>query len=90
MPWCAPVLQHADEPCIKVWDHIEGSPALLSNRQRAEKTSTYVWLVEHDYVVILHRRQLGSGTVFFLRSGFHVDGPSSRRKFERKYESRLP
>jgi hypothetical protein len=90
MPWCAPVLQHAAEPCIRVWEHLAGDPALLTPRQRAERTSTYVWLVEHDYVVVLHRRKIGSGTVYFLRSGYHVDGASSRQKFQRKYDDRLP
>jgi hypothetical protein len=72
-----------------VWEHLAGDPALLTPRQRAEKTSTYVWLVEHDYVVILHRRELGTGTVFFLRSAYHVDGPWSRKNFERKYADRI-
>lgn len=73
LPWCRPVLTHAHETAVVVGDYQEG-----------RRMRTYVWLKEHDYVIVLERRQQNIGLVAFLITAYHIDGPSRRKSLERK------
>jgi hypothetical protein len=78
LPWCAPTINHCSDPAVKMWDHRESS-----NRLR-----TYVWLEHWDYVVILEKRKQRRGEVAILVTAYHVDGQSTRRKMQKKFENR--
>lgn len=78
LPWCAPVLTHSGDPSVTTWKYQEGS----------RRVRQYVWLHQHDYVVVLEPRPRRGGTVLFLVTAYHVDGESSRRTLRRKYAGR--
>ncbi len=77
MPWCCPILLHAGDAAVKLWDYQEG-----------KRVRTYVWLEDHDYVIVLEKRRQNRGEVAFLITAYYVDGPSTKRSFERKYAQR--
>jgi len=74
LPWCRPVLCNCEDGEVKVWNWKEGNG----------KIRTYVWLESLDYVVILECK----GNICFLLTAHHVDGNSTRRKLEKKYDTR--
>lgn len=78
LPWCVPILRHIADPAVKFWQHREGD-----GRMR-----TYAWLEAGDYVVILERKARRVGTVAFLLTAYHLDGPSMRRSMQKRYERR--
>lgn len=78
LPWCAPTIAHVSDPSVTWWDYEEAQG----------RVRTYVWLRDFDYVVVLQKKHLRLGTVAFLITAFHVDGHSSRRGLQRKYEQR--
>ncbi len=80
LPWCKPTITHGDDPEIKAWDYEEAR----------RKIRTYVCLENWDYIVILEKRNLRGGrTIAFLITAFYVEGNSTRRKLQRKYEDSL-
>lgn len=79
LPWCRPVIENSADSAIKEWDNLEGRG----------KTRTYIWLEKNDYVVILERRKKRKGDIMFLITAYHLDGDSSRKKMNNKYNNRL-
>ena len=75
LPWCAPTITHPDAPEVLFWDYREGS----------QKIRTYLWLSQHDYVVILERRR----KVFYLVTAFYLDGRNRREAMEKKRQKGL-
>lgn len=73
LPWCCPVLTHANDNAVVVGDYREG-----------RHMRTYVWLKESDYVIVLEVRRQNIGHVAFLITAYHIDGPSRRKSLERK------
>lgn len=49
---------------------------------------TYIWLKDHDYVVILERQQKRQGVVYMLVTSFHLDFEAKRRDLMSRYERR--
>lgn len=78
LPWTAPILVNSDDPAIKVWNYREGRGRLR----------TYLWLDQLDYVIILEIRSQRRGDVAFLFTAYHVDGASTRRGLQNKYQNR--
>jgi hypothetical protein len=74
LPWCCPMLCHADDHAVIMWDYQEG-----------RRLRTYVWLKDYDYVAVLERRRQRIGEVAFLITAYHIDGPSQKKSLERKY-----
>lgn len=75
LPWVRPMIEHADDPAVLSWDYEEGDGDI----------NTYVWLHEHDYVVIMKRMKDGSRRLF---AAYCVD-EHERMKFRKKYENRI-
>lgn len=79
LPWCSPSIMNCMDPIIKLWDYREG-----------QKTRTYLWLENYDYVIILEKRTLKNGpTIAFLITAFHVDGTRTRSQLTKKYSQRI-
>lgn len=78
LPWCKPTLTHSADPEVKAWDYRESDGVV----------STYVWLENWDYVVILRKRQQDRGVVAFLVTAYHVDYNSTRRNLRAKLAKR--
>ncbi len=78
LPWCAPTIRNCADPAVRVWDHARPDG----------RDSTYVWLHELDYVVVMRRRQQRDGGVYFLVTAYRLDGPAERHWFERSYAKR--
>ena len=74
--WVRPITEHADDPSIQCWDYLE------SNR----KVHTYVWLKDHDFVVIFQRIDNGSRR---LITSFYIDYENKRIDLEEKYMNRI-
>lgn len=79
LPWCAPLLENADDDAVWVWDYREGHGRLR----------TYVWLKRWAYVVVLEAITTRNGEKMRLVTAYHVDGPATERGFRRKYEQRI-
>lgn len=80
LPWCGPTISNVTDTAVKAWYWLD----------RKRKVRIYVWLKNFNYVIILEKRQFRIGTVAFLVSAFHVDGPSKQRDLQRKYDERIP
>ena len=74
--WIRAILEHC--PCEEIlqWEYMEGTG----------KLQTYVWLEDHDFVVIL--KNIPDGT-YRLKTSYHLDGPQRRKSLRDKYENRL-
>ena len=79
LPWCAPLLEHAEDPAVTVWDYREGH-----GRRR-----TYDWLERWDYVVVVAIVPSRAGMAAWLITAYHIGGPATERAFRRKYRQRL-
>ena len=78
LPWCGPTIKNCYDPTIKKWDVFEEG-----------ETRTYLWLEDFDYVIILVKRLFRIGEIRFLKTAFHVEGDSTRKKLIKKYGNRL-
>lgn len=76
LPWVKPIIEHSQDSMILSWDYCEGDGTI----------KTYVWLKEHDFVVIMKKYKNNSRR---LITSFCVDKEYKRIDFERKYKSRL-
>jgi hypothetical protein len=56
--------------------------------KRGIAVRTYVWLKDHDYVVVLERQQKNKGDVFMLITSFYLDFEAKRRDLQSRYERR--
>jgi hypothetical protein len=77
LSWARPLVECESHPRIRVWDYDSG------NRRKGVRT--YLWLEDQDYVVILKR----AGRPYALVTAYDVDGPDTRRYFERLYANRV-
>lgn len=83
LPWCSPVISNDNDPEIQCWDY----------KEKNNKVNTYLWLKKHNYLVILHKREINKNTdksfhIAFLISSFYVQ----TRKIldlEKRYENRV-
>ncbi len=78
LSWIRPVLLRCPDSTQDVldWDYMEGNG----------KIRTYVWLHQHDFVIILKKLRDGSSR---LITSYHLDNPHQRRKIERKYDGKM-
>lgn len=76
LPWVRPILCNSPCPKILDWDYEEGDGT----------TKTYVWLKEHDFVVILKKYPNGSRR---LITSFWVEHPHTKRRLIDKYNHRI-
>jgi Protein of unknown function (DUF3800) len=77
LKWCLPVIKNYNTPEVTFWKYDHGNKSIR----------TYLWLKEHDYVVVMEEREKRGHA--FLNTAFHVDGPSVRRSLEKKFEKKL-
>ena len=79
LPWCKPTIMNCSDLEVKVWDY----------KEARGKIRTYLWLENWDYVIVLEKRQLSGGrNIAFLITAFYVEGKSTRKSLQRKYEKR--
>jgi hypothetical protein len=79
--WCRATIDHSAQPDVLVFDYLEGNG----------KVRTYLWVHEHDYVVILEKViRKGKCIAFFLVTAFLLDRPSRVRAMEKKYKNQIP
>ena len=81
LPWARPIIEHEIADGVKVWDYDDETP-------RGKAVRTYVWLENHDYVVIIERQKKDRGDVFMLITSFHLDFDGTRRDLQSRYERR--
>jgi hypothetical protein len=79
LPWCKPTIMNCGDLEVKVWDY----------KEARGKIRTYLWLENWDYVIVLEKRQLRGGrNIAFLITAFYVEGKSTKKSLQRKYEKR--
>jgi len=76
LPWVRPMIENPDQPEVLAWDYKEGDGTIR----------TYVWLKDHDFVVIMKKYRNGSRR---LITSFYVDKAYKGRDFDRKYANRI-
>lgn len=79
LAWCGAVIANCGDAAVTSWRYLEGN-----GRPRR-----YLWLQDHDYVVVLEERATARGAVLVLLTSYHIDGPSGRRSLTRKFEKRI-
>ena len=72
LPWVRPLIEHADDPAVLAWDYEEGDGDI----------KTYVWLHQHDYIVIMKRMKDESRR---LCAAYCVDDEHERRKLRKNF-----
>jgi len=70
-------MESAPRTEIKVFDYDHGPKDTGIRR--------YIWLEEHDYVVVLQAKK----AVFFWVTGYYLNSPGRRADLERRYASRV-
>ena len=75
--WCAAIISNHEDPAVRVW----------KGRKGRKGDRVFLWLHEHDYVVIFKELQMRRGPVMFLLTAYFIDGASSRRWFEKSYRA---
>lgn len=80
LPWCKPTLGNCRDTAVKMWNYKGGY----------RRIRTFVWLEPWDYVIVLEKRRQKKGEVFFLLTAYYVEGDSSRRSLNAKYQTRIP
>lgn len=81
LPWARPIINHDATADVTVWDFDEETP-------KGKVVRTYLWLKNHDYVVILERQKKDKGDVFMLITSFYSDYEGKRRDLQSRYERR--
>jgi hypothetical protein len=76
LPWVRALIDNARKPEVLAWDHQEADYV----------TKTYVWLKDHDFLVLMKKYPDGSRR---LLTSFHVKYSNYRRKLKKKYAKRL-
>ena len=77
--WCRATIDKNAPPDVLVFDFEEGSG----------KIRRYLWVHEFGYLVVLEkRRQGGKDKAYSLVTAFYLDGPSSKRRIQKKYDKR--
>ena len=70
------MIENCSRSEVKEWNYEEGNGAI----------HTYIWLKDHDYVVILKNYKDGQ---LRLKTAYYIDFPHKRRKLEKKYNNRI-
>jgi hypothetical protein len=78
LPWCAPTVNNSSDRAVKVWNYREGRGQIR----------TYLWLEHWDYVVILEMKSNHKKKLAVLITAYHVDGASTRKKLQSKFDQR--
>lgn len=81
LPWARPIIDHEAAVEMLTWDFDQDT-------NRGTTVRTYVWLKDHDYVVILERQPKQKGDIFMLVTSFFVNFESKRRDLQSRYERR--
>ena len=80
VPWCRPVLENADDSEVLLWKY----------REKQGEVRAYIWLRDHDYVVILRPWPTKHfQTVWMLVTAFYIDYRNTRNNLELKYKNRV-
>ncbi len=78
--WCRATIDNSTPPDVLVFDYEEGKGQLRR----------YLWIHECDYLVILEKRAKGGkAKAYSLVTAFYLDGSSSKRRIQKKYEQRV-
>lgn len=75
LPWARPIINNCNDQEVLSWDYIEGDGV----------THTYVWLNNHDYVIIMKKYTDDSRR---LLTAFWVEYPNTKRKLLKKFKQR--
>lgn len=76
LPWARPMIDRPGEPQVLAFDYLES----------AGDTNTYVWLKDHDFVVLMKRYRDGRRR---LLTSFYIRYENYRGKLQRKYARRV-
>jgi hypothetical protein len=74
--WVYVMIENCNHPDILFWDFLESDGS----------THTYIWLRDHDFVVILKKYKDGRRR---LVTSYFVDEPGKKKTFESKYNRRI-
>lgn len=79
LSWCKPVIENAGEAAVSAWE----------DRVR-RRTRTFLWLEEHDYVVVLERGGRRGRNFAFLVTAYCVEGRRGRKALRTSRARGLP
>jgi len=81
LPWTKPAMDHHLESGVLNWD-------FRQETKRGYIIRSYIWLKDHDFVVILERQKKRRGDIFQLITSFLVNYEGKRRDLQSRYERR--
>ena len=76
LPWARPMIDNSRQPEIVAFDYLEADG----------DTNTYVWLQDHDFVVLMKRYRDRRRR---LLTSFYIKYENYRGKLQRKYATRV-
>lgn len=75
LAWIRCVIEHSQEPEVLKWEYLEADG----------KRNTYLWLKDHDYLVLLRNMRSGSLRVITAHC---IDFEGKRKSLDAKYKKR--
>ena len=76
LPWARPIMEHPQDSEVLAWDYEEGNKDIHS----------YVWLKNHDYVVVLKKYKDGRRR---LITAYWIEFDHNRKDLLRKYNQKV-
>jgi hypothetical protein len=76
LPWARPLIEHPEDSEVLAWDYEEGNKDIHS----------YVWLKNHDYVVVLKKYKDGRRRII---TAYWIDYEHKRKDLLRKYQQKV-
>lgn len=76
LPWARPMIDSPSQPEVLAFDYLESDG----------DTNTYVWLKDHDFVVLMKRYRDGRRR---LLTSFYIKYKNYRGKLQRRYARRV-
>jgi len=76
LPWARPLIEHPDDHDVLAWDF----------KEHDGKTVTYIWLKNHDYLVLMKKYKDGQRR---LMTSYYIDYEHKRKNLEKKYKGRI-
>jgi hypothetical protein len=74
--WSLPLIKNCQSDEVTVFEFLH-----------KQKKRTFVWLKDHDYLMIFQPYKNGNATL--LVTAYHIDGSSNRRWIEQQFDNRI-
>lgn len=82
LPWAKPIIANSDDGSVLVWDYEDETC-------RRKAVRTYLWLKQHDFLVILEKQSAAQRQIYRLITSFHITYAAKRKDLESRYAKQI-